>query len=248
MANPLVRIDRLLASRGYCSRSQVRAFLGAHDVRTADQRISRDDQKVPAGGIVIDNEPADPERIVVLLHKPLDTICSHDDGEGRLVYDLLPERWRRRNPTVTTVGRLDRDTSGLLLITDDGALVHRLTSPKRHVPKTYRVTLAQPLKGDEAARFASGGMTLANDPKPLLPATLEIIGERIVRLTIAEGRYHQVRRMFAAVGNHVVALHRERLGDLDLGDLPVGAWRWLDEADLARATRTPDAGRAALAT
>lgn len=232
MPGPTIRLDRLLSSRGYCTRSQARAFLNAHEVRDATSRLTKDDQRVDASTITIDGEPPDPERIVAMLHKPVGYICSHDEGEGRLVYELLPERWMRRNPVVTTVGRLDKETSGLLLITDDGTLVHRMTSPKKQVAKTYLATLAQPLRPDAVGIFAAGALTLANDPKPLAPATLEPIDDRIARLTITEGRYHQVRRMFAAVGNYVVTLHRERVGDLTLGDLAVGEWRLLDDLSL----------------
>ena len=229
----LIRLDRLLSSRGYCTRSHARNFLKDVDVRERDVRITRDDQKVDGDAITIDGEPADPGTITAMLHKPVGVICSHDEGEGPLVYDLLPDRWMQRNPVVTTVGRLDKETSGLLLITDDGALVHRLTSPKKHVAKTYLATLDRPLRGDEAAVFASGTLTLRDDPKPLLPATLTIVDDRTARLSIVEGRYHQVRRMFAAVNNRVVTLHRESIGALTLVDLAPGEWRTLSPTDLA---------------
>ncbi len=168
----------------------------------------------------------------MLLHKPVGYTCSTKDA-GRLVYDLLPTRWRQRDPVLSTVGRLDRQTSGLLLLTDDGGLLHRIISPKAQLPKVYEATLAQDLRGDEAQTFASGTLLLESDPKPLLPAELDVIAPRQVRLTLHEGRYHQVRRMFAAVGNHVETLHRSRIGGLALGDLPEGQWRALDAADLA---------------
>ena len=228
----LIRLDRLLSSRGYSTRSHARQFLKDADVRERGVRITKDDQKVDGDAITIDGEPADPGQIVAMLHKPVGVICSHDEGEGPLVYDALPERWMQRNPVVTTVGRLDKETSGLLLVTDDGPLVHRLTSPKRHVAKTYLATLERPLRGDEVGVFASGTLTLRDDPKPLLPATLTIVDDRTARLSIVEGRYHQVRRMFAAVGNHVVTLHRESIGTLTLGDLACGTWRMLDASDL----------------
>lgn len=227
-----LRLDRLLSSRGYCTRSSARRFLQDVDVRLGDRRLEREDEKVEDAGLTIDGEPADPGRIVALIHKPLGVVCSHDDGEGALVYDLLPERWMQRNPVVTTVGRLDKETSGLLIVTDDGALVHRLTSPKKHVAKTYRATLDRPLRGDEAERFASGTLTLRDDPKPLLPATLRVIEPTVAELSIVEGRYHQVRRMFAAVGNRVVALHRQSIGGLTLGDLASGGWRMLGDEEV----------------
>ena len=131
------------------------------------------------------------------------------------------------------MGRLDRDTSGLLLLTDDGALLHRITAPKAKLAKRYEATLASDLRGDEAALFASGTLQLESDDTPLAPAQLEVAGPRQATLVLTEGRYHQVRRMFAAVGNHVEALHRSRVGGLALGDLAPGQWRILTDADLA---------------
>jgi 16S rRNA pseudouridine516 synthase len=162
-----------------------------------------------------------------MLHKPLGVVCSHKE-DGALVYDLLPERWRRREPAISTVGRLDKETSGLLLMTDDGALLHRIIAPRSHVSKRYRVGLARPLTGEEGAIFVSGQLKLEGDDKPLLPARLEPLGPREAWLTIDEGRYHQVRRMFAALGNHVEAVHRDRIGGLDLpADLAPGQYRTL---------------------
>jgi pseudouridine synthase len=149
------------------------------------------------------------------MHKPLDVVCSHREP-GRSVYEILPRRWQAREPALSTIGRLDKDTSGLLLITDDGLFLHRVISPKSHVAKRYLATLDRPLRGDEAAVFASGTLMLDNETDPLAPAILEPVGEKQALLTITEGRYHQVRRMFAAVGNHVTALHRDRIGGLEL--------------------------------
>ncbi len=161
-----------------------------------------------------------------MLNKPVGYVCSHRD-EGKLVYELLPERWTRRNPPVTTVGRLDKETSGLLILTDDGKLVHQLTSPKRHVPRVYVAVLDRDLRGDEPAAFASGTIILDGEDKPLLPAELVALEARRARVTLREGRYHQVRRMFAAMGNHVVSLHRESFGALELGDLVECQWRFV---------------------
>ncbi|MCC6912290.1 MAG: pseudouridine synthase, partial [Rhodospirillaceae bacterium] len=153
---------------------------------------------------------------------------------GPLVYDLLPPRWRRRDPAISTVGRLDKETSGLLLMTDDGALLHQIISPKKNVAKHYLATLARPLRGNEAELFAAGTLMLEGEPKPLAPATLEVLSAQLARVTVTEGRYHQVRRMFAAVGNHVDALHRERVGGLPLPeDLAAGAYRVMTGADIA---------------
>jgi 16S rRNA pseudouridine516 synthase len=131
------------------------------------------------------------------------------------------------------VGRLDRDTSGVLLLTDDGQINHRLTSPRSHVPKVYDVEVTSDLRGDEAELFASGTLLLKGETTPLLPATLELLAPRAARVTLTEGRYHQVRRMFAATGNHVSALHRRAVGGLELGSLGPGQWRVLSPAEVA---------------
>ena len=137
-------------------------------------------------------------------------------------------------PALSTVGRLDKDTSGLLLITDDGLFLHRVISPKANVAKRYVATLDRPLRGDEAEVFAAGTLMLEGESDALAPAALEVLGPNEARLTITEGRYHQVRRMFAAVGNHVTALHRDRIGGLALpDDMAPGAWRVLTPAEQA---------------
>jgi len=190
------------------------------------------DDPVDHDNMRVDGEPLDSAPgLCLMLHKPLGYTCSTKDT-GRLIYDLLPPRYRLRDPLVSPVGRLDRDTSGLLLMTDDGQLLHRIISPKARLDKVYEVTLAEDLRGEEAGIFATGELLLESETKPLLPAELEAIDARHVRLTLHEGRYHQVRRMFAAVGHHVQALHRSRIGGLGLGELPAGHWRLLSAADL----------------
>ena len=147
----------------------------------------------------------------------------------------MPTRWKRRDPVLSSIGRLDKETSGLLLLTDDGLLLHKVISPKQHVAKRYLATCARPLNGDEVAKFASGTLMLEGDDKPLLAAELEMISPTTARVTLHEGRYHQVRRMFAAVGNHVAALHRESVGGLLLpDDLKAGEHRILDSAAIAQ--------------
>ncbi|PVH28805.1 16S rRNA pseudouridine(516) synthase [Pararhodobacter oceanensis] len=236
---PNSRIDRLLASMGYGSRPDIARLVryggvtldgaAVNDVSTRVALTPDLPQRMKVSG-----EGLDPlAGLVILMHKPLGTTCSHKEA-GPLVYDLLPARWRRRKPAISSIGRLDKDTSGLLLLTDDGPLLHRITSPKRHIRKTYRATLARPLDGTEAALFASGDLLLNGEEKPLAPAELEVISPMEARLTVVEGRYHQVRRMFAAAGNHVEALHREVLGGLTLPeDLAPGEWRLLNEGEIA---------------
>lgn len=227
------RLDKLLANLGYGSRQTVRAMIKDGRVTLADGAVLDDAAKAAHDAIRVDGEPLDPPAgIVLMLHKPEGYTCSTSDP-GRIVYELLPPRFMQRNPIVAPVGRLDRDSTGLLLLTDDGALAHRITSPKRHVPKTYEVTLARNLTGGEGAVFASGTLILRSEKTPLAPAELVVTGERTARITITEGRYHQVKRMFASVGNHVERLHRAAIGALALGDLPEGQWRILSPAETA---------------
>ncbi|MGH8187258.1 MAG: pseudouridine synthase [Steroidobacteraceae bacterium] len=223
-----MKLLKLLANLGYGSRREVDAMFERGRVTDAEGRALGVDDEIDARHLRVDGEQLDPlPGLVLMLHKPIGYTCSTSDA-GRIVYDLLPPRFRLRKPLLSSVGRLDRDTSGLLLMTDDGALLHRIVSPKARIEKVYEVTLARPLRGDEAHRFASGKLLLRSEQTPLAPAVMEIVGERQALLTITEGRYHQVRRMFAALGNHVEALHRSRVGGLTLGDLAAGHWCALD--------------------
>ena len=227
-----MRLVRLIANLGYGSRKDVTALFRQGRITDADGEVLYADDKVEHAAIRIDGEPLDPPAgLTLMLHKPAGYTCSTKD-HGRLIYELLPPRFRLRSPVLSTVGRLDRDTSGLLLMTDDGTLLHRIVSPKSGLNKIYEAHLAQDLRGDEAAIFASGELMLESEETPLAPALMETLGPRHARLTLTEGRYHQVRRMFAAVGNHVNALHRARIGGLALQDLPSGQWRQLGAGDL----------------
>ncbi len=210
-----LKLAKQLAGLGYGSRKEVA-------IAIRDGRVTGEGEDLR-----FDGEPIDPPHgMVLMMHKPAGFTCSHAD-QGRLVYDLLPPRFLKRAPKLSSVGRLDAETTGLLLFTDDGPLLHRLISPKSSLEKTYEAVLARPLEGHEAALFAAGSLVLRGEDKPCLPARLEVTGARSARLTLTEGRYHQVRRMFAAAGNHVEALHRCYFGALKLGDLGAGAWRLL---------------------
>ena len=229
-----MKLVKLIANLGYGSRKQVTMMFREGRITDADGEVLYADDKVEHDAIRIDDEPLDPPAgLVLMLHKPVGYTCSTRDT-GRIIYDLLPPRYRLRSPLLSTVGRLDRDTSGLLLLTDDGQLLHRIVSPKSRLSKVYEATLAQDLRGDEVAIFAGGTLMLESEKTPLAPAGLEVVDPRHARLTLTEGRYHQARRMFAAVGNHVEALHRSRVGGLALDGLPAGEWRMLDAADIER--------------
>ena len=215
------QLAKYLAGLGYGSRKEMEAAIRAGRI-TGEGEAMR-----------FDGEPLDPPPgMILLMHKPAGFTCSRAD-QGRLVYELLPPRFLKRDPALSSIGRLDADTTGLLLFTDDGKPLHKLISPKSSIEKTYEATLARPLEGHEADLFASGELVLRGEDKPLLPARLEVTGERTARLTLTEGRYHQVRRMFAAAGNHVEALHRAAFGPLTLGDLSQGDWRLLSQDEVA---------------
>lgn len=174
----------------------------------------------------------------VMLHKPAGTECSQKPSTWPSIYTLLPGPLRQRpqkGPVqgVQAVGRLDQDTTGLLLLTDDGKFIHRMSSPKHHVPKVYEVTTKHPVDARQIDKLLAG-VVLDDDPKPVRAAACSALGAHQLELTLTEGKYHQVKRMVAAVGNRVEGLHRARIGDLALPpDLPPGGWRWLQPADLA---------------
>jgi 16S rRNA pseudouridine516 synthase len=226
------RLDQLLASLGYGSRREVHALIDAGRVMVRGAPAGDVGEKVSPADVLVDGAALDhPGGLLLVLHKPVGLVCSHDRREGPGVYGLLPPRWQARHPPVTSIGRLDKDTSGLLLLTDQSALVHRLTSPKHKVPKIYVATLARdvppPRAAELAALFASGTLVLAGEEKSCAPAVLRWPDARTAELTLTEGRYHQVRRMFASQGCEVTALHRTHFGPLDLGGLTPGAWREL---------------------
>ncbi len=179
----------------------------------------------------------------LLLNKPLGYACSHDPNEAPLAEELVPQEYRHLS--LETAGRLDRDTSGLLVVTSDGALIHSLTNPRRHLEKRYRVAYRGKLSYHAVARCAKG-MTMEGDPNPTLPAVLELNGEDtdglgLATLHLHEGRYRQVRRMFAEIGGEVVRLHRDRIGGLELpADLIPGQMREISAEELARMTTFSD--------
>ncbi len=222
------RLDQLLANLGYCSRREARLWIQDGRVTVRGEVTDDFGAKAEPVDVRVDGKPPDhPDGLLLLLHKPVGLVCSHDAREGANVYDLLPARWRQRNPPVTSIGRLDKDTSGLLLLTDQSGLVHRLTSPKHKVPKVYRATVKADLAPELVPLFASGTLRLKDEPEPCAPAELRILSPREAELILTEGRYHQVRRMLAGQGCEVLMLHRARFGHLELGDLPAGQWREL---------------------
>ena len=246
-----VRLDKLLSGRGVCSRREAAALIARGSISYAEDIRLAPDVKVEPELVRFMGKPLDPELLYILINKPEGTVCSHEDA-GRLIYDLLPERFLKRSSAVNTAGRLDKDTTGVLLITDDGALNHRLLSPKHHVSKIYEVWTREKVYQAQADRLREGGRMLDGEKKPLLPAEVRLIpeGEADFKLpseienseepeysdhlflTITEGRFHQVKRMFEALNNEVAKLHRCGFAGLNISGLEFGKWRFLTESEI----------------
>lgn len=232
-----IRLDKLLSNLGYCSRKEAALLVKKGRVVLQGRKLERADEAIPLkdvqeGHLLLEGEKLDPlPPFTLMLHKPAGFICSHEE-RGRLVYDLLPERWKLRNPQLSCIGRLDKDSTGQVILTDDGDLLHRIIHPKSHTVKHYRVALAAPLQGNEREQFATGAFMLAGDHKPLKPAIWQATGEREGIMQLKEGRYHQIRRMFETLGNKVIALHRYQTGNLSLGDIAEGEFRILSPEDI----------------
>lgn len=222
------RLDQLLARCGLASRREAAALCRAGRVSVAGVPEPAAARRVDPAAVTVDGAPIEaPDGLLALFHKPAGCVCSHETRDGLRIYDALPERWLRRHPPVTSVGRLDRDTTGVLLLTDVGALVQRWTSPRHKIEKVYEAELDRAPDPAWAPLFAAGTLRLDDDPAPCLPARLELPGGHVARLTLTEGRFHQVKRMFAAVGATVLRLHRPRFGAFTLDGLAPGAWRLL---------------------
>jgi 16S rRNA pseudouridine516 synthase len=229
-----MKLVKLLANLGYGSRKEVQRMIRSGAVTDDTGRVLGEGELPPHERIRVRGEELDPPSpLTIILNKPDGYTCSSEDP-GDTVYDLLPPRFACRNPGLNPIGRLDKDTTGLLLLTDDGKLLHRIIHPKSHCLKVYHAIVDRPLEGHEGELFASGTLVLNAETKPLLPAGFEARGEKEALITLHEGRYHQVRRMFAAAGNHVTALKRISIGGLHLpDDLEEGAWRELTPDELA---------------
>ena len=229
-----MKLVKHISNLGYGSRKEVTQMFRQGRICDAAGDVLYADDVTTHENIRVDEVPLDPPSgMLLMLNKPAGYTCSTKD-KGRLVYDLLPDRFRIRSPVLAPIGRLDKETTGLLLLTDDGDLLHRIISPKNKLPKVYEATLASPLRGDEVELFASGQMMLETENTPLAPAVLNPMSELVAQLTIIEGRYHQIRRMFAAVGNHVVNLHRSEVGSLNLGSLAAGEYKLVNDQDQAK--------------
>jgi len=235
-----VQLQDILYSQGFGTRRVCAGLVQQGHVTVDGRRVTDSAAEFDTAGLHFCVDGVDwpfVDRAYLMLHKPAGTECSRKPSAYPSIYTLLPAPLRQRPqkgavPGVQAVGRLDQDTTGLLLLTDDGQFIHRMNSPRHHVPKVYEVTTKHAVDSLQVQRLLEG-VVLDDDPKPVMAAACDVAGERALRLTLTEGKYHQVKRMIAAVGNRVEGLHRSRIGQLALpDDLAPGSWRWLSGAEL----------------
>jgi len=228
-----MQFERILQSQGFGTRKECRAMIRNGHCSIGGEVVDDPFVELSLDGLefTLNGEPwRYREKAYVMLHKPVDTECSRSPRGYPGVLSLLPHALYERG--LQSVGRLDVDTTGLLLLTDDGAFIHAVTSPKRKVNKIYRVTAKHPMTAEMLQQLVDG-VVLNDAPEPVAGIAAIPVSDTVFDLTIREGRYHQVKRMVAAVGNRVESLCRIAVGGLTLPeDMPVGAWRWLEEEDL----------------
>jgi 16S rRNA pseudouridine516 synthase len=228
-----MRLAQILFTQGFGTRRLCAGIVAAGRVRIGGQVVDDPHADIATDGLVFEVEGRPwpyREHALLMLHKPAGYECSQKPRHHPSVLSLLPQPLRNRG--VQPVGRLDEDTTGLLLLTDDGALIHRLTSPKWHVPKVYEVGTKHPVTDEQVARLLAG-VVLEDDPAPVSAAACERTAELALTLTLTEGKYHQVKRMVAAAGNRVETLHRSAFGALRLPPgLARGAWCWVQAGEI----------------
>lgn len=231
-----MRLDRYICAATGCSRSEAQRLIKTGRICVDDQPASIGKTQVQtAQAVTLDGlRLSSPGPIYLMLHKPAGYVCSTDDGEHPIVIDplYLDPSIRRFVPRLQIVGRLDIDTTGLLLLTDDGQWNHRITSPKSRCTKVYRAQLAEPID-ERSIRQLQQGVLLRGEETATLPCTIHPLGDCDVEIQINEGRYHQVKRMFASVGNKVIGLHRQQIGSIVLDpDLQPGQFRHLTSKEV----------------
>jgi len=229
MSSKPERLDQILFAQGFGTRRECAGLVAGGFVRVGGAIVTDPSAVFIADRLAIDVEGRPwvcHAQALVMLHKPAGYECSQKPSAWPSVLLLLPAALRRRG--LQPVGRLDQDTTGLLLLTDDGALIHRFTSPKKKVPKVYEIRTDRPVDEGQLRQLL-GGVVLDDDPQPVRADGCELTGPQALRMTLVQGKYHQVKRMVAAVGNHVVGLHRSSFGQLQLpADLAPGQWQWVD--------------------
>lgn len=235
-----MRLDKFIGNNTQLSRTQIHAAIKQGLVYVNDLLVTKNNAQIKeTDKVVVDDQAIEQRKPrYIMLHKPSGYVCANSDSEHPTVLDLLDLPFKHE---LQIAGRLDLDTTGLVLLTDDGQWNHKITSPKHMHTKSYFITAANPIDSSYINIFANGVM-LNGETKPTLPAALSILGSHCAELSICEGKYHQVKRMFAAVGNHVIALHRNRIGSIHLGDLTEGQFRHLSDQEVESFNKTENFG------
>ena len=232
MAKPLT-LEKILFSQGFGTRRYCSDLVYADLVKVNGVLAEDPEEKIPPENLQleVDGQVWEfHEKAYVAFHKPVGYECSHKTSHHPSVYGLLPQPLIERG--IQCVGRLDWDTTGLLLLSDDGQFIHKMTSPKKNIGKIYDITTAEPITQKQIDHLLNG-VILDDDPKPCFAKSCVQKEDKLLAMTIVEGRYHQVKRMLAAVGNHVAGLHRSTIGAYTMPiDLAEGQWRWLYPQDL----------------
>jgi 16S rRNA pseudouridine516 synthase len=238
-----LKLHQILFSQGFGTRRECAALIarGAVAINGVVMTRSNEDETFDTTDLAysVNGETwAFQSPAYLMMNKPTGYECSHKPTRWPSVYELLPEPLRKRptktsTPGVQAIGRLDQDTSGLLIFSDDGQFIHRMASPKWHVPKRYVAQCAREVTSEQLDALRKG-VVLNDDPQPVVAIAAQSSGTNEIQLTIDEGKYHQVKRMIAAVGNHVESLHRAQIGELTLpSDLAEAQWRWLSNAEFS---------------
>jgi 16S rRNA pseudouridine516 synthase len=238
MAKP-ISLEKILFSQGFGTRRYCSDLVFADLVKVNGTLAQDPDERIATEGLVLNVDGRDweyHEKAYIVFHKPANYECSHKTTHHPSVYSLLPTPFVERG--LQCVGRLDFDTTGLLLISDDGQFIHKMTTPKKNIGKVYEITTPEPITQAQMNHLLNG-VVLDDDPKPCFAAGCKQLSENRLAMTIVEGRYHQVKRMMAAVGNHVAKLHRIQIGSYVMPtDLEEGQWRWLYPADLKQLSQS----------
>ena len=241
-----MKLEQILFSQGFGARKLCRLLIAGGEVEIQGEVCTDVTSDWNVSGLLPDGGPFEfsvdgvcwqyHAKAYLLLNKPADFECSQKPKSHPSVYTLLPAPLRTRD--VQTVGRLDQDTTGMLLFSDDGQFIHRMTSPKHEVPKIYEAVTSEVATPEQVARLLEG-VVLDDSPNPVRALDCNVTAAGKLQLTLTSGKYHQVKRMLAAVGNHVESLHRSQIGRLPMpADLAEGQWRWLTPNELVLASTT----------
>ena len=234
-----ISLEKILFSQGFGTRRYCSDLVYADLVKVNGVSADDPEERIATEGLMLNVEGKDwefHEKAYIAFNKPPNYECSHKTTHHPSVYSLLPKPFVERE--VQCVGRLDFDTTGLILISDDGQFIHKMTTPKKNIGKVYEITTPEPITQKQIDHLLTG-VVLDDDPKPCFATACKQLGENALAMTIVEGRYHQVKRMMAAVGNHVAKLHRTEIGQYIMPmDLAEGEWRWLYPNDLQKLSQS----------